>query len=81
MLAHSLNDPDSVESNLKSISGLGLLDMTVTFKNEKTTTQVKGEVVCDEGIFSGLMAVGSTDTRYIWEKTLTAAKRISVSKR
>jgi adenosylcobyric acid synthase len=43
-----------VESNLKSISGLGLLDMKVTFGKEKTTTQAKGEVIADNGILSGI---------------------------
>lgn len=54
MLAQSLHDPKGVESNLTSISGLGLLDMKVTFASEKTTTQCKGKVVAEEGIFEGL---------------------------
>ena len=54
MLADSLHDPYNVESNLKSISGLGLLDMKVTFGKEKTTTQAKGEVTADAGMLSGL---------------------------
>ena len=54
MLADSLYDPYNVESNLKSISGLGLLDMKVTFGKEKTTAQAKGEVTADIGVLSGL---------------------------
>jgi adenosylcobyric acid synthase len=44
MLADSLHDPHNVESTLKSISGLGLLDMKVTFGSQKTTAQAKGEI-------------------------------------
>ena len=54
MLADSLHDPHNVESNLKSISGLGLLDMKVTFGTQKNTTQVKGEITADIGVLSGL---------------------------
>jgi len=54
MLANSLNDPFHAESSIDSISGLGLLDMEVVFKKEKTTTQAIGKVISNKGLFKGL---------------------------
>lgn len=55
MLANSLHDPHHSESHLESISGLGLLDMKVTFQNEKTTTQAIAEISGEHtGLLSGL---------------------------
>ena len=54
MLAQSLSDPMHTESKLTSISGLGLLDMEVTFESEKVTSQVEGKVVSGHGLLEGL---------------------------
>ncbi|HEX3016139.1 MAG TPA: cobyric acid synthase [Desulfobacteria bacterium] len=44
MLGKQINDPDQTESDLGTVQGLGLLDITTTFLPEKVTTQVKGKV-------------------------------------
>ena len=55
MLAHTLKDPDHIESSVGSISGLGLLDMEVDFEATKVTTQVQGTVLdVDKGLLRGL---------------------------
>lgn len=55
MLANALYDPDKTESNIESISGLGLLDMSVKFEKTKTTTQAKGAVnLGSVGLLAGL---------------------------
>ena len=54
MLGKSIHDPDKVESEHNSISGLGLLDNTTIFNHDKTTTQVKAQVVAGEGLLKGL---------------------------
>lgn len=55
MLAQSIHDPHHTESHIEHISGLGLLDMEVTFETEKVTTRVQGEVLNhDTGLLSGL---------------------------
>jgi len=55
MLANAIHDPYKTESNIEYISGLGLLDMTVTFEKEKTTTLVKAKVMgAKNGLLKGL---------------------------
>ncbi len=44
MLGERLYDPYYTESRIPEIAGLGLLDLTCTFENEKTTTQSRGLV-------------------------------------
>ena len=44
MLGHLLRDPDHVESCVPETSGLGLLDLDVTFAKEKTTLQSQGVI-------------------------------------
>ncbi|MBZ4645465.1 MAG: cobyric acid synthase [Clostridia bacterium] len=44
MLGKEINDPLHTESNLDSIRGLGLLNMTTTFESKKITTRVKAKV-------------------------------------
>ncbi len=57
MLANSLHDPYHTESRIKHISGLGLLDMDVTFEKEKVTTRVMGEVLSNgTGLLDGLVS-------------------------
>ena len=60
MLGNSIVDPDRVESRLDSIDGLGLLKITTTFNNNKTTTQVKGRVQAVQGLFKGLEDIDVT---------------------
>ncbi len=44
MLANSLHDPYHTESRIEHMTGLGLIDMDVTFEQEKVTTRVLGQV-------------------------------------
>jgi len=60
MLGKSIHDPDKVESRHDSINGLGLLDTTTIFRNDKTTTQVKARVYADKGLLKGLKGVEVT---------------------
>src|SRR4030066_1118910 len=41
MLGKHIHDPDKIESSQDSINGLGLLNSTTIFHNDKTTTQVR----------------------------------------
>jgi len=50
MLGNELHDPDSTESSIEHISGLGLLDIKTTFNREKITNQVRA-VVAGQGEF------------------------------
>lgn len=54
MLGKEIRDPDRVESEQDSITGLGLLDTVTVFQPQKTTRQVKAQVVTDEGWLAGL---------------------------
>lgn len=47
ILGKKLYDPFAVESGLKEINGLGLLDVTTTMYEEKTTVQSESEFVAD----------------------------------
>lgn len=49
MLGMKLYDPAHVESRIPELTGLGLLDMEVTFLLEKRTKQFSGIVSCEEG--------------------------------
>lgn len=55
MLGKKIEDPEGIESNSKSVDGLGLLDIKTVFEGEKTTYQVRERVVADEGILNGIM--------------------------
>lgn len=44
MLGNHLSDPSGVESRVREVAGLGLLDMDITFLPEKTTVQASGRV-------------------------------------
>lgn len=48
ILGRELHDPLHTESNIPSIDGLGLLDITTTFARDKVTTQVRA-VACGPG--------------------------------
>ena len=54
MLGNRLFDPSHIESTIPEIAGLGLLDMDVTFLDEKTTVQAQGKITCEEGWLSDL---------------------------
>ncbi|AIS51518.1 cobyric acid synthase CobQ [Thermoanaerobacter kivui] len=45
MLGKSIKDPNQIESSLKEIEGLGLLNIDTVIETEKTTTQVKAVVL------------------------------------
>ena len=46
MMGRKVSDPDGVESNLREVSGLGLLDAETVLAGEKSTFQVKADVRC-----------------------------------
>ncbi len=52
MLGKSLFDPKHVESTIPEMPGLGLIDMSVTFEEEKQTRQVNGVIDCPRGWLS-----------------------------
>ncbi len=54
MLGSRIRDPLHVESSVPEVSGLGLLDMEVTFAPEKRTVQATGTVRCPSGFLSAL---------------------------
>ena len=57
MLGERLYDPYHTESRIPEMAGLGLLDLTVTFENEKTTVQSHGVIQSDAGWLSALNGV------------------------
>ncbi len=54
MLGKEIKDPHGVESGVDRVAGLGLLDTTTTFQPQKTTCQVKAQVLSNEGLLEGL---------------------------
>jgi len=54
MLGKEIKDPYRVESEEGSTAGLGLLDTTTIFQPQKTTCQVKAQVLSNEGLLEGL---------------------------
>jgi adenosylcobyric acid synthase len=54
MLGNFIYDPDHVESENDTVEGLGLINAETTFACEKATTQVKGVIIDDRGLLSGL---------------------------
>ena len=53
MLGQKIFDPLGVESSNKEIDGLGLLDTVTEFIPEKSTRQVKAQVILGHGLLSG----------------------------
>ena len=53
MMGQKIMDPEKIESDLKEISGLGLLDIETVMKSDKTTTQYKNTVKNVSGILTG----------------------------
>ena len=60
MLGKNIRDPNNVESKQDSVAGLGLLDSTTIFHNDKTTTQVKARVYANKGLLKGLKDIELT---------------------
>lgn len=54
MLGRELHDPLHTESDIDSVKGLGLLNMTTTFEPDKITTQVRAEVTGPGQLLSGI---------------------------
>ncbi|HWI54930.1 MAG TPA: cobyric acid synthase, partial [Desulfobacteria bacterium] len=53
ILGRELHDPAHTESDIDSIKGLNLLNMTTTFDPDKITTQVQAEVIGSGRLLSG----------------------------
>ncbi|MBK1812389.1 cobyric acid synthase [Clostridium sp. YIM B02505] len=47
MLGENIEDPYEVETELKEIKGMGLLDIETVFEKEKVTTRVKANVIAE----------------------------------
>jgi adenosylcobyric acid synthase len=54
MLGIHLADPDGVEGPPAESPGLGLLNMRTVFTSDKTTRQVRGQIVASNGFFGSL---------------------------
>jgi adenosylcobyric acid synthase len=53
ILGQKILDPHQVESNEAEVTGLGLLDAVTEFVPEKSTSQVRAQVISDTGLLSG----------------------------
>ncbi len=53
ILGQKIKDPDNVESGIKEIAGLGLLDMETVMFRDKTTIQYDGKLSNTAGILDG----------------------------
>ena len=49
MLGERISDPDHVESTVREVSGMGLLDIETVFDRKKQTTQTNATVQCSAG--------------------------------
>lgn len=54
MLGKEISDPYGVESSRGKVAGLGLLNAVTTLQKEKTTTQVRGTVIKNDGLLTGV---------------------------
>lgn len=57
MLGKSIDDPYKIESKEGKVAGLGLLDNETIFDHDKTTTQVKAQVIAEDGLLKGLKGI------------------------
>ena len=57
MMGQKIMDPQNIESNLKEISGLDLLDIETVMETVKTTTQYKNKIKNVQGILSGTKGI------------------------
>jgi adenosylcobyric acid synthase len=53
MLGQKILDPKKVESSEAEVNGLGLLDAVTEFAEDKSTSQVRAQVISDTGLLSG----------------------------
>lgn len=53
MLGESISDPHQVESSKAKVPGLGLLPVATSFLTTKSTHQVKGHVIGNDGLLKG----------------------------
>lgn len=53
ILGRKMNDPYQIESDLGECRGLGLLPIETEFLTEKVTSQVKGQVIVNNGLLTG----------------------------
>jgi adenosylcobyric acid synthase len=53
MLGQKILDPHKVESKEAEVAGLGLLDAVTEFAPEKSTSQVRAQVISDLGLLAG----------------------------
>jgi adenosylcobyric acid synthase len=60
MMGKKIIDPHNIESKEGSAEGLGLLDNETIFHNEKITTQVKAQIVADNGLLQNMKGVDIT---------------------
>lgn len=54
ILGERVKDPYGIESDIKEIPGLGILDMETVMEKEKNTIQYSGKLVNTSGILTGL---------------------------
>ncbi|MEQ8174716.1 MAG: cobyric acid synthase [Syntrophomonadaceae bacterium] len=54
MLGEKLLDPLGIEAGVGSLDGLGLLPVTTTFENQKSTHRVEGEIQEQEGFWESI---------------------------
>lgn len=54
ILGKKILDPHHIESDKTEVDGLGLLDVVTEFAVEKSTSQVRAEVIADLGLLAGL---------------------------
>ena len=54
IMGQKIMDPQNIESNLKEISGLDLLDIETVMETAKTTTQYENKIKNADGILAGM---------------------------
>ncbi len=57
ILGQKVVDPHAIESDIREIPGLGILDLETVMLPEKTTTQYSGSLSCTSGILAGMDGV------------------------
>jgi adenosylcobyric acid synthase len=55
MMGKKILDPHNVESAKAEVAGLGLLDVVTEYAAEKSTRQVRGRVIGDTGLLTGMV--------------------------
>jgi adenosylcobyric acid synthase len=60
MLGRKIYDHSRAESDLEEADGLGLLEMTTNFEQEKVTSQVTGSVIAGQGLLRNMSGVSLT---------------------